>query len=481
VVELDLFPDGELETAAELGAIDERSVRVWVRSPHCSRVVGELLVSGRDAVTAEINVSAETDWTGALVFSLPSPAPSTDFTCRVAGHELRGRFAPPPGSASGLTFGFGSCHLPFLERKDQLVVSDVARGMYPAMLREMSEARAERLLLLGDQVYADALDPVSVLDDLPGDSSRLPPVAETLDRYRRVYRGFFGEAGMRRIRAQFPTSCVWDDGDVVDNWGSVHEDPVLGAHIFAAASRAYCEYQHARNPGGRFGDPPYHYTMQYGDIGFFVLDLRGVRNASRQQLMGETQWEALTSYLTGEAAREIATLFIVSSVPIEHGSRWFTRLGERLPAALSGPVRERWVSRNFVDSRDVLLDALFAWQAQAARRQVIVLSGDVHCASAFTITRRDGPGVIEQFTSSAMTTPFKLKQTFFNRIAVRAPNLFERRYRFQRRLLSISHNYGIVRVTPLREGGHRVTATIRAWDERGGRMRTAGRVIATPQ
>ncbi|HYI14033.1 MAG TPA: hypothetical protein VEX37_01480, partial [Thermomicrobiales bacterium] len=160
--------------------------------------------------------------------------------------------------------------------------------------------------------------------------------------------------------------------------------------------------------------------------------------------------------------------------------RWFARLFDFAPKRFAEPIRDRWCSTGFIDSRDRLLDKLFAWEADAPHRQVFILSGDVHCASAFTIRQRNGPGVIHQITSSAMTTPFSLKQMIFNRTVVHGTNLLERDYRFKRHFLSITHNYGGVRLEPLPTGGHRVIVAIRSWDEKRRRLRTTGRLVLTP-
>ena len=109
-----------------------------------------------------------------------------------------------------------------------------------------------------------------------------------------------------------------------------------------------------------------------------------------------------------------------------------------------------------------------------------MLSGDVHAASAFTIRQRRGRGVVRQFTSSALTHPHTPLQALANLVAVRAPNLFEPDFHFRRHLLVLGNNYGLVRVTPLPEGGHRVEFRVRAWQPRTRSLGTAGRLITRP-
>jgi phosphodiesterase/alkaline phosphatase D-like protein len=473
------FPDGELTDAAELGAVDCRSVRIWVRQPDAERVDACLEVEDRPAITETIRLSADTDWTGAVTLNLPDPAPGSRFVCTAGSRRLSGRLSPLPETHAGLIFGFGSCNLPFRATDDGVRVSDAA-GIYPAIREELLRENAAFMLLLGDQIYSDGVASLSVRDHLSGDLEHPPPLDEALAAYRRVTRGYLGQAGFRALRAALPTYCMWDDHEIFDSWGSRLEKTPLDRRLFEAAGRAYCEYQHQRNPNGAIGPPPYHYTFRHGDIGFLVLDVRGARDYEHGRLLGEAQWLDVERYLAGDDAASLHTLFVVTSVPIAHVSRWMGKFLDDLPGANADAVRDRWCSNRFVGGRNALLDHLFDWEAAAPARQVILLSGDVHAASAFTIRRRKGLGVIRQFTSSAMTTPSTPRQRTLNRIAVQFPNLFEPRFHFERHLLSFPNNYGFVRVVPLPDGGHRVGFSVRSWHPEQGQLKTAAGLIGEP-
>jgi hypothetical protein len=475
------FPDGDLDHAAELGAVDSAGVRIWVRDTASDTVRAELRVAGQPPVEETVALSAGTDWTGVLHLSPAGSAPGAAFTCVVGDRAFHGRLAPAPLAHSGLTFGFGSCNRPFLATREGTVVRAPAAALYPAMCDDLKSQAADFLLLAGDQIYSDELAPVSVENGLSGDEDHPPSYEEALAAYRRVSRGFLGEAGFRRLREEFPTYCIWDDHDIFNCWGSRLAKSPRDHRLFEAACRAYGEYQHTRNPGGRIGPPPYHYTFRRGDVGFLALDLRGARDYERGQLLGHAQWQAIQEYLAGEDAATIHTLFVVASIPIAHVSRWMALLCDHLPGNNGNVVRDRWCSSAFIKGRDALLEALFRWQTGERYRQVILLSGDVHCASAFTIRQRSGRGRIEQFTSSALTTPDPLSQRTINRIAVRWPNAFERRFRFRRHLLTFWNNFGLVRATPLPDGGHRVSFTVRAWHPRQRRLTTVGQVLTVPR
>lgn len=476
-----VFPDGDLDNAVELGAVSDCSVRLWLRFAGHERLLVVLESPGRTAVSHAVTLSEATDWTRAVTLSLPEPAPGAPFTVHVGSQTLKGRFAPSPATPAAMTFGFGSCHMPYSQAEDgRLVVRERDAAIYPAIRDDLLRAGGGLFLLAGDQIYADEIDAIGVRDDLPEDLNQPPPHEELLAKYRASYRGFFNQPGMRAIRETFPTLMIWDDHDIFDNWGSTAEKTPTDYALFEAACRAYGEYQDARNPRERPKQPPFSWVQAWGDIAIVALDLRGARDYDNGTMLGAAGWAWLQDWLDSDEAAGIATMFVVSGVPVAHASRWFTRIFDILPARFSASVRDRWTSTGFIGSRDLLLDALFAWQARERKRQVIILSGDVHCASAFTIRQRNGSGVIQQVTSSALTTPLIFKQMFFNRLVVHLPNLLERRYAFERHFLSLTHNYCGVRLEPLPDGGHRVILAIRAWDSKRGRLRTAARLLVQP-
>jgi alkaline phosphatase D len=477
-----VFPDGAIEDAAELGAIGDRSVRVWVRAPGASELPVRLEAAGCRPVTANVSLSAASDWTGTIALTLPEPAPDRPFTVEAGGRRLAARFAPTDGTHTDFAFGFGSCHHPFVAADDGRIVLSDGVGIYPAMLEELTAADARFLLCVGDQLYADALPTISVRDNLPGDDDHPPPLPVAVDAYRRITRGYFGEHGFRRVRESLPTMCMWDDHDIFNDWGSQLDESPLERRLFEAASRVYREYQHGRNPvsAGIGEGPPFPYRFRFGTAGFLVLDVRGARDFEEGRLLGRRQWEMVRSFLASEEARAIQTLFVVASVPIAHVSRWMVEAFQRLRWKRADDVRDRWCARAFVASRDELLNELFAWQTGAAHRQAIVLSGDVHAASAFTIGNRHRPGVVRQFTSSAFTTRTVGLDRQLNRLGTRAPNLFESKLRFRRHFLMLENNFGLVRLTALPDGGHRVEFRVRTWDRAARRLVPGGRVIVAP-
>lgn len=65
------FPEGLIEAAYELGAVDDRSVRIWFREP-TGIARGQLRVVGRSPVTGTATTSGQIDWTGSSGSNSPS-------------------------------------------------------------------------------------------------------------------------------------------------------------------------------------------------------------------------------------------------------------------------------------------------------------------------------------------------------------------------------------------------------------------------
>jgi alkaline phosphatase D len=461
--------------------VDDRTVRIWVRSPGQPSVDAVLTVDGLAPLQQSASLSEDTDWCGVILFTLSAPAPGRSFTCHGASRTLIGRMAPSLGTPSPLAFAFGSCNRPFEEGPAGEIIYNQAAGIYSAMCEDLEGAKAELLLLVGDQLYSDEIAQISVRDNLPGDENSPPPDAVAVDAYRQVYRGYLNPPRFRALRESRPTYCIWDDHDIFKTWGSRLEETPLDKTMFRAASRAYTEYQHIRNPDGSPEDsPPFNYTFEFGDIGFLVLDVRGARDYEAKTILGSEQWADVRSYLAGPKAAKVSTLFVVSSIPLAHTARWVGLIFSRLKGKYGDQLRDRWCANAFVGARDKLLNALCDWQIAAQGRQVIVLSGDIHVANAFTIRRREGGGVIEQFTSSALTTLSETSHRRINQLVTRWTNLFEPRFRFEKHFLAFENNFGLVKLKPRVDGGHDVTFEVRGWDPDAASLSTTARRRVAP-
>jgi hypothetical protein len=122
---------------------------------------------------------------------------------------------------------------------------------------------------------------------------------------------------------------------------------------------------------------------------------------------------------------------------------------------------------------------LLDWESARAGRQVVLLSGDVHAGGAFRVARRTGPGVVNQWTSSPMSTKAALPEHLANIVGSRFVNWGEDRYHSTRMALVRGNNFGVVQVTPVATGGHHVELSL--YEFKPGRgVRAATRIASLP-
>jgi phosphodiesterase/alkaline phosphatase D-like protein len=289
---------------------------------------------------------------------------------------------PVPGTASSFSFAFGSCFRP----------ASPEGGRIFSTIDRMRESEGLRfILLLGDQIYADAYQ-----------YNGIKRVACSLQDYRDVYESTWSRPPFRALLQNLPAYMTLDDHEVDDDWrwadarrrqgilpiwdrlerwihGRPPNECRLSLQRIQAALQAYWEHQGMHSPGleippqlDAFGKYALHpedpgslaHSFTFGAAAFFVLDTRTNRISNRQErtMLGEGQWQALKSWLkTVKDAYPVK--FLVSSCSLLH------------PLYFDFP-RDRW--SGFPDERDRLLHFLAANGIQG----VYVLAGDLHSSHA---------------------------------------------------------------------------------------------------
>jgi PhoD-like phosphatase len=333
-------------------------------------------------------------------------------SCRVAAPH-----APPWSVPSGDGTGVGRDAL----RAYALRLRGAAPERWPALL-----------LLVGDQVYADATGPeVRAFIRSRRDPGR-PPGLQVADfeEFTRLYRVAWSDPPVRWLLSTVPSAMICDDHDVHDNWNcsaawlaamratSWWQERVTGGLM------AYWLYQHLGNlaPAELAADPTYQavtgaagqdagawlrqqaaawdqgrggrgfsHARRLGAARLVAVDVRGGRVlAPERELVAGAHWREVDRWLAGDADH----LLVVSSLPwllapaAHHLEAWnesvcagawgrrLARLGERLRQRLA---LEHWAA--FAGSFDRLAAAV--GEVGAGRRgappsTVLVLSGDVH-------------------------------------------------------------------------------------------------------
>ena len=487
-----VFPNASLETGLIVGHVTSTTARIWVR---CSeRAPCELLVrevSGTHGARS-ISVVPDADHDGIAIIDVSDLRPGTRYAldlCSRAGasllpEDLRPTFRTvlPPDRWERSRFGLFSCHLPYRAARDGRAVLSPSVGMLEYFRNVLEAIDADFVLAIGDQVYADEIPAL----DLWARAPRLPDATrdEMCHRlFRQLYRGCWGFLPLQQVFARFPTYMIWDDHEIADNWGSWPladgaERRVQQA-VSGAARRAYDEYQHAHNPPT---DPGvYHFAFDHGPVAFFVLDLRGQRDVSRRQMLGERQWRDLEQWLRATSDRPAR--FLVSSVPLVHVADRLVHAITRLPVSRHGPLSklsaffDRWSARAFRSEHARLMELLLD-QPEAASA-VTILSGDIHMAAALEFVQDERVASrVQQWTTSGLTVytpPLDQWLTVLLWKAINVGGCWPVRTHFY----ALPNNFGLVEVTRAGDGRCKLEFQVHTWERDRGRH--AFSVVLSPQ
>ena len=198
--------------------VGETTATVWVETDTACLVE----VAGCGARTFEV---AGHHYALVAVTGL-KPGASTPYEVHLDG-ELAW---PQPGStmpasrirtlpAPGFRLVFGSCRRPGHERK---VGSDALVAYARRLLRQDEADWPQALLLLGDQVYADEPTPETAEWLATRRDLSTPPGPEVIDfdEYAHLYRETWTEPLLRWLLSTIPTSMIFDDHDVRDDWNT---------------------------------------------------------------------------------------------------------------------------------------------------------------------------------------------------------------------------------------------------------------------
>jgi hypothetical protein len=189
--------------------------------------------------------------------------------------QLDGESAWPPGDGRPpsvirtreherrSTLVFGSCRvgapegppyaLPVGEAPEAVGVD--ALWAYSRRLQAGREPWPDCLLLLGDQVYADEVSPETAAFIRSRRDVTEEPGEEVADfeEYTRLYREAWSDPDVRWLLSTVPSTMIWDDHDVSDDWNSSSawvekmrrtswwQERIVGAFM------AYWLYQHLGN------------------------------------------------------------------------------------------------------------------------------------------------------------------------------------------------------------------------------------------
>ncbi|HEY7595438.1 MAG TPA: alkaline phosphatase D family protein [Actinophytocola sp.] len=413
--------------------VDTRSATVWVEtdapctvevagaSAHTFTVAGHhyalVVITGLEPGTS---TPYEVLLDGERVWPLPDFPPS------------RIRTFPDSGDPEFLMV-FGSCRMP--ESHDPAERRSMGTDALAAYARRMLDQDErdwpDSLMLLGDQVYADETTKATREWIAKRRGLETPPAAEVADfeEYTRLYHESWSTPLPRWLMSTVPTSMIFDDHDVRDDWNTSQtwrdemEQTSWWADRERGALATYWIYQHIGNLSpedlaeeeiydkvlvtGREGDAAdvlrdfadrarnevngrkgtrWSYRRDFGNVRLLVIDTRSGRilSGGARSMVGDGEFEWIEEHADGNYDH----LLIGSSLPwlMPHAINHLQSMNEvacRRPGRrgrLAEWLRqtadlEHWPS--FRASYD-RLTRLILRIAKGNAATVCVLSGDVH-------------------------------------------------------------------------------------------------------
>jgi choline dehydrogenase-like flavoprotein len=299
------------------------------------------------------------------------------------------RMASP---APALCFALASCQYP-AGAVDGVPAHASWRRMAQALADPVPPRRPDFLMLLGDQIYADAT--AGLFDPLHAD-----------DRYGAPYASLLHHPDVRAVFRRIPVYAMLDDHEVDDNWERRRGDR-QGRRRLREGRAAYL--RHFRQAGPPLEAPfldsrfPLWFSFRRNQVPFFVLDTRTEReerqaaNVDSARLISEGQFTKLKQWLESERHNPRPKFIASPSILLPR----LRRAQHDAPA--SALHSDAW------DGYPASMHALLAWIADNDFRDLVFLSGDEHlsCDATATITGPEGRSVrIRSIHSSALYAPY---------------------------------------------------------------------------
>lgn len=361
---------------------------------------------------------------------------------------------------------FGSCRY---ARGDAVAGNDQfdadALDCYARTLASSPESDwPEALIMLGDQVYADDTSPETQDKIRARRDIAEPPGTQVanFEEYTWLYSESWTDPEVRWLLSTVPSSMIFDDHDVIDDWNTSHEwrlkmqatswwsDRIIGA------LSSYWVYQHLGNlsPGeladlklyqqvrasGVDNDPAlrefaeaadreadggkgarWSYRRDLGDVRLLVIDSRCGRilEDNRRSMLSDAEFDWIEEQLEGDYDH----LLIGTSLPwlMPRAMHDVESWNERLCAGSRGKLLARWSEKirqtadlehwaSFRSSFDRLAEMIrkvgdgdYENGTASAPATICVLSGDVHhayVAQAHYADKIDSP--VYQLTCSPL-------------------------------------------------------------------------------
>lgn len=367
------------------GDVTQHAATIWSRADRS----GYMHVRLRGAHSARqhrlVKVSAEDDFTGKIRFENLEPGREYRYEvwftqtphAHARGQVARGRLRTAPRAAqpAPLSFAWGG------DVAGQNVCRD-AEESFP-IFSAIDAMQLDFFVGLGDMIYADGVCEETGLygnTQIPGE---FIPSAD-LANYWAHWKYNRGDDAFRSLLADTPYVAIWDDHEVVNDFGPLHDTRdsapyTPGEHLMPLGLQAFLDYNPiAENPltPGRL-----YRSLRWGKhLELLVLDNRQYRDANLEAdddtlvktMLGREQLTWLKDTLDGSDA---TWKVIVSSVPMAIPTGFPPENG-----------RDGWADFDQPSGFERELIEILDFMREQGERNIVFITTDVHFAEVLRYT-----------------------------------------------------------------------------------------------
>ena len=303
-----------------------------------------------------------------------------------------------------------SCNQPFRESYGKVQPHKLALGIFKWYKQLAEQIRPACIMGLGDVMYTDG---ISLLNW----QSRIAYQTKdwhTQENVPRRMRQFQAECYQRHwsfpdfasVLSAYPHVFTYDDHEFRDGWGSekVDEKDSLLGNAARSVAEDIILGGGPRVCLGRGCDA--HQSFVHGDLATWIFDTRTSRHYGKS-IISEQQLQDFEKFL-----RTCTSKFLLLSITVP---LLYLRESVVMAAAESSDViqdllgfrddaRDCWRAGQNVPYLQKLIELLRAFHQQNPTVPIVVVSGDIHVANAFTFQPAGFSRPLWQITSSALTT-----------------------------------------------------------------------------
>jgi alkaline phosphatase D len=371
-------PPAAISDGVIVGDVTSSSALLWARASRES-TLNVALSGGAHGDLPRARAEAAHDFTARVALEHLRPATTYRYRAWFGGRAHDGvaegtfRTAPADREPAPLRLDFGG------DLNGQNVCRDAAEGM--PITATVRARRPDVFVGLGDSIYADnTCAPVGLYGNaqIPGSFG---PAAD-LPAFWAHWRYTRGDAGLQRLLAGTDYVGVWDDHEVVNDFGPLTDTRstppyTAGVHLMPLGLQAFLDYTPvavAQNTPQRL-----YRSLRWGkNVELFVLDTRQYRDpnfevdtdAHPKTMLGREQLTWLKERLAASDAR---WKVVLSSVPMS--------IPTGFPAVPNG--HDGWANFEQATGYERELLDILRFMRDHSIRNTVWITTDVHFSEAF--------------------------------------------------------------------------------------------------